>query len=299
MRGWQLLVSDDTGGAGETTTLLTLTQHPVHLVRPARRHHHHGLRGSGRRHQLRSDSGRLVDQRPGGRRRLGRLHHSPELLRLEHQHTDHDLRRWRRTRLRPGGRGGRASERRRQHRGVQAGGGSRAPISRRSRTTTTAAPAASEHPTSSTPAPRSRTSRSCAPRSASRTLDCDDANVCNGVETCDIPSATCLPGTCGASQVVLLDDDFESDLRKLEQRRRGRHRLDAGQRRHALERRPVRWWITRPAAARASISTPRRPANGTGYPDKTALLQSPCIDLNGAIDATLTFWYHMVGVEHG
>ena len=39
--------------------------------------------------------------------------------------------------------------------------------------------------------------------------------------------------------------------------------------------------------------------NGTGYPNKTAILNSPCFDLTAAPAATFTFDYHMYGVEMG
>ncbi|WP_109302095.1 choice-of-anchor B family protein [Aquimarina sp. AU474] len=35
--------------------------------------------------------------------------------------------------------------------------------------------------------------------------------------------------------------------------------------------------------------------NGTGYPNKSAIITSPCIDLGSAADATLSFSYHMYG----
>lgn len=40
-------------------------------------------------------------------------------------------------------------------------------------------------------------------------------------------------------------------------------------------------------------------AANNGSPNKTALLQSPCIDLTGANAANLTFWYHMFGTSVG
>ncbi|HUU82787.1 MAG TPA: choice-of-anchor J domain-containing protein, partial [Phycisphaerae bacterium] len=36
-------------------------------------------------------------------------------------------------------------------------------------------------------------------------------------------------------------------------------------------------------------------ASNPNYPNKTALLVGPCLDLAGATDANLTFWYHMYG----
>ncbi|MBW2291014.1 MAG: M20/M25/M40 family metallo-hydrolase [Deltaproteobacteria bacterium] len=36
-----------------------------------------------------------------------------------------------------------------------------------------------------------------------------------------------------------------------------------------------------------------------GFPNKTALLESPCIDLSGRVDATWTFWTHMNGSAMG
>ena len=93
--------------------------------------------------------------------------------------------------------------------------------------------------------------------------DCDDSNVCNGVETCDIPSATCMPGACGASQVVLLDDDFETDFGNwsnvggddIDWTRDSGGTPSSG---------TGRWWTTRRAALRASISSRRRPATAPG-----------------------------------
>ncbi len=39
--------------------------------------------------------------------------------------------------------------------------------------------------------------------------------------------------------------------------------------------------------------------NGTGYPNKRAILNSPCLDLTGASDANFTFDYHMYGSTNG
>jgi hypothetical protein len=39
--------------------------------------------------------------------------------------------------------------------------------------------------------------------------------------------------------------------------------------------------------------------NGTGFPNMTAVLESPCIDLSGFASSTWTFWYHMVGDSIG
>ncbi|MBW2401423.1 MAG: hypothetical protein JRG80_19575, partial [Deltaproteobacteria bacterium] len=39
--------------------------------------------------------------------------------------------------------------------------------------------------------------------------------------------------------------------------------------------------------------------NGTGFPDKEAILESPCIDLSGYVDASWSFWYHMDGAAMG
>jgi len=39
--------------------------------------------------------------------------------------------------------------------------------------------------------------------------------------------------------------------------------------------------------------------NGTGFPDKVALLESPCIDLSNRSDATWSFWYYMEGAAMG
>jgi hypothetical protein len=39
--------------------------------------------------------------------------------------------------------------------------------------------------------------------------------------------------------------------------------------------------------------------NGTGYPNKRAVLNSPCLDLNTASSATFTFDYHMYGSTDG
>lgn len=39
--------------------------------------------------------------------------------------------------------------------------------------------------------------------------------------------------------------------------------------------------------------------SNNGSPDKTANLQSPCIDLTGSSSATLSFWYHMFGTSLG
>ena len=38
--------------------------------------------------------------------------------------------------------------------------------------------------------------------------------------------------------------------------------------------------------------------NGTGYPSKRAILNSPCFDLNGASSATFSFQYHMFGAAN-
>jgi hypothetical protein len=40
-------------------------------------------------------------------------------------------------------------------------------------------------------------------------------------------------------------------------------------------------------------------ASSPNYPDKTALLISPCFDLSNTTDAELTFWYHMYGSAMG
>tara|TARA_R100000306_G_scaffold61803_1_gene65678 strand:- start:101789 stop:105784 length:3996 start_codon:yes stop_codon:yes gene_type:complete len=37
--------------------------------------------------------------------------------------------------------------------------------------------------------------------------------------------------------------------------------------------------------------------NGTGYPNKQAILNSPCVDLSGETDATFSFNYHMYGAS--
>jgi len=128
--------------------------------------------------------------------------------------------------------------------------------------------------------------------------DCDDANVCTGVETCDIPSGTCVSGFCGTSEIVLLDDDFEVDL--------GSWGNVGGD--------DIDW--TRDSGGTPSSGTgptvdhttgtasgfylyTESSTNGTGFPNKTALLESPCIDLIGTTDATLSFWYHMVGSAMG
>jgi hypothetical protein len=129
-------------------------------------------------------------------------------------------------------------------------------------------------------------------------VDCDDANVCNGVETCDIPSGTCMPGSCGFSQIVVLDDDFEIDF--------GNWSNVGGD--------DIDW--TRDSGGTPSSGTgpvvdhtlgtasgsylyTEVSGNGTGYPNMTALLESPCLDLTGSTDATLTFWYHMFGATIG
>ena len=39
--------------------------------------------------------------------------------------------------------------------------------------------------------------------------------------------------------------------------------------------------------------------NNNSYPNMTALLESPCIDLSGFSSASWTFWYHMVGTAMG
>ena len=39
--------------------------------------------------------------------------------------------------------------------------------------------------------------------------------------------------------------------------------------------------------------------NGTGYPNKRAVINSPCLDLNSASSATFTFDYHMYGSTDG
>ncbi|MCB0784795.1 MAG: hypothetical protein H6596_11990, partial [Flavobacteriales bacterium] len=40
-------------------------------------------------------------------------------------------------------------------------------------------------------------------------------------------------------------------------------------------------------------------ATSPNFPNKVAILESPCYDLTGASDAMLTFWYHMYGAEMG
>ena len=122
--------------------------------------------------------------------------------------------------------------------------------------------------------------------------------MCNGVETCDLPSATCISGSCGASQVVLLDDDFEAGF--------GNWSNVGGD--------DIDW--TRVSGGTPSGGTgplvdhttgsssgfflfTEASGDGIGYPNKTALLQSPCIDVSSAIDATMSFWYHMIGADMG
>jgi len=128
--------------------------------------------------------------------------------------------------------------------------------------------------------------------------DCDDANVCNGVETCDMASGTCLPGYCGLSEVVLLDDDFETGFGSwsnvggddIDWTRDSGGTPSSG---------------TGPTVDHTTLSSSgfylytESSTSGTGYPDMTALLESPCIDLIDTTDATLTFWYHMFGSAMG
>ena len=269
-----------------------------HLVRPARRHHHHGLRGSGRRRQLRSRlraTGGSTSRRPTAPRApTSRPRASPSRTTTHRSRSStraarpSSARRARESSLRPASAAPRCSSWKRI---------------RSSRITPVSN--YNDGSSSSFGAPNIFNAGATVQdltllRSAVcfSDLDCDDANVCNGVETCDIPSATCLPGSCGASQIVLLDDDFETDF--------GNWSNVGGD--------DIDW--TRDSGGTPSSGTgplvdhttgsssgfylyTEASGSGTGYPNKTALLQSPCIDLNGAIDATLTFWYHMVGTDMG
>ena len=40
--------------------------------------------------------------------------------------------------------------------------------------------------------------------------DCDDLNPCNGVETCNLATGLCEPGSCD-TRVVVLEEHFDTD----------------------------------------------------------------------------------------
>ncbi len=53
------------------------------------------------------------------------------------------------------------------------------------------------------------------------------------------------------------------------------------------------------AAAGTSYIYVEASGNGSGYPSKRAILNSPCLDLSGVSEASLSFQYHMVGSAIG
>ncbi|GJM24233.1 MAG: hypothetical protein DHS20C16_06480 [Phycisphaerae bacterium] len=123
--------------------------------------------------------------------------------------------------------------------------------------------------------------------------DCDDGNACT--------TDTCAAGACQNACPILIDtfphsENFDSDF--------GPWSNTSGD--------DIDW--TRLSGATPSSGT--GPSNdhtsgsgsyayteastaNNGSPDKTAILQSPCVDLTGASAASLTFWYHMLGTSLG
>ena len=142
--------------------------------------------------------------------------------------------------------------------------------------------------------------------------DCEDGLFCTGVETCSAglcqnsgdpcgDALTCNETTdsCDALPVALVGpDDFETGFGSWSNV--GGDNID---------------WTRDSGGTPSSGTGPtvdhttgtasgfylytESSTNGTGYPNMTALLESPCIDLSGFTSTTWTFWYHMVGTAMG